>query len=61
MDPNAALAAARQATEDFENATSISQELDAAERLASNFTALDHWLSQEGFLPGAWAIAGERG
>jgi hypothetical protein len=61
MDPNAALEAARTAATDYENATSPAQEEDAAERLVSNFVALDWWLSKEGFLPGAWAIPGERG
>jgi hypothetical protein len=32
-----------------------------ADDLAEHVEALDEWLSNEGFLPGAWAIPGERG
>jgi hypothetical protein len=32
-----------------------------ARDLAEHVQELDDWLSKEGFLPGAWAIPGERG
>lgn len=54
MDPEQALANAREAVKDLDNATSISQESDAAERLATAFRALDEWLSKGGFLPSDW-------
>ena len=55
MDPNTALADAREAVEDYENAGSLGSESDAAERLVTAFTALDTWLSRGGFLPTDWA------
>ena len=54
MDPNTALANARQAADEYENASSLGMEADAAERLIAAFRALDTWLSDGGFPPGAW-------
>lgn len=55
MDPEQALADARAAVADYHEATSISAETDAAERLIESFSALDEWLSKDGFLPADWA------
>jgi len=54
MDPNTALANARQAIDDYENAGSLGMESDAAEQLIEAFRALDGWLSKDGFLPTDW-------
>jgi hypothetical protein len=54
MDPNQALADARQAVEDYGNASSIGMADEAAERLIGAFGALDDWLSAGGFRPVAW-------
>jgi hypothetical protein len=55
MDIDQALEDMREALADLDQATSISQESDAAERLATAATAIDTWLSKGGFLPAAWA------
>ena len=57
MDPDVALANARQAaTEIFEALdTGDVQSLDtSASNLAESFQALDEWLTSGGFLPDAW-------
>jgi len=56
MDPNQALADARRAADDYDKATSIDQEADAAERLTAAFNALDQWLSNGGFAPADWPL-----
>jgi hypothetical protein len=60
MDPDTALANAREAAADYDKATSISQENDAAERLVEAFQALDQWLSRDGFLPADWRSDDEK-
>lgn len=57
MDPNAALAKAREALVRFEEAyrEQTTEEIIAAEDLADAFEALDGWLSRGGFLPEGWA------
>jgi len=62
MDPNEALAAIRTLVAVLRDDKVDADMLQAhAEAIADNFEALDEWLSHEGFLPAAWAIAGERG
>lgn len=56
MDPNVALAQAREATSkiiedlDHEHAT----DPDDVQRLAESFQSIDGWLSMDGFLPSDW-------
>jgi len=59
MDPNVALANLREALNP-EQGDSPGFE-DALDNAIEAFAALDEWLSKGGFLPGAWAIPGERG
>jgi hypothetical protein len=60
MDPNAALEAIRTArAELFSEGEPYDPEV--VRTLIEQIDALDSWLSREGFLPGAWAIPGERG
>lgn len=54
MDPDQALADARQAVKDFDVAHGPEQVSEAAERLANAFAALDEWMSRGGFAPAAW-------
>jgi hypothetical protein len=54
MDPDQALANAREAAQDYDEAGSLGSESDAAERLVEAFNALDSWLSKGGFLPRDW-------
>jgi len=54
MDPNETLASIRNARDDYNMASSIGQQDDAAERVIEHFEALDSWLSRGGFLPDAW-------
>jgi len=58
MDPNVALANLREALNPDPDRVGIEDALDNA---IEAFAALDGWLSNGGFLPGAWAIPGERG
>jgi len=58
MDPNQALADARQAVEDYRNAGSLGMEGDAADRLVEAFTALDEWIVNGGFAPADWPLVG---
>ena len=56
MDPNAALEACRQAVAVMQDETADDGDrLDAGDRLAEHFAALDEWLSRGGFAPDAWA------
>lgn len=58
MDPNLALENIRQQIEnlrvDFENEDMHSLE-QSLEVLEENFRGLDNWLTNGGFLPGAWS------
>jgi hypothetical protein len=58
MDPNATLAAIRQAIADVNGAQpgdSIAHFQEASLRLAEHVEVLDEWLTRGGFLPYAWA------
>ena len=59
MDPNEALAIIRAAAERYRD--DLSTEVEDLAPALEAFEALDEWLSKGGFLPGAWAIPGERG
>jgi hypothetical protein len=60
MDPNEALRIIREArAEIFSEGEPYAPSM--VYRLAEATDALDTWLSTGGFLPGAWAIPGERG
>ena len=67
MDPNEALRIirlliAQMRVEDGPVSGQVADQfIQHARDLAEQFEALDEWLSSEGFLPGAWAIPGERG
>jgi hypothetical protein len=57
MDPDQALANAREAYTEYVKATDAGdtdRAEDEAERLATAFDALDGWISRGGFLPKAW-------
>jgi hypothetical protein len=54
MDPNAALAEARQAADQVEASGDEGIDVDAAFTLTEKFRALDEWLSRGGFLPADW-------
>jgi hypothetical protein len=60
MDPNEALDGMRMLVNQFRDEP-IEDIAAHAEAMADTFTALDEWLSRQGFLPAAWAIPGERG
>jgi hypothetical protein len=59
VDPDETLREAREALDDyFENQSkNITGEIDAADRLAEAFAALDTWLMEGGFLPTPWLEA----
>jgi hypothetical protein len=63
MDPNTALEEIRDSIQEFEGLSrdNFVDALIEADKIVERFKALDEWLSKEGFLPGAWAIPGERG
>ena len=50
MDPNEALRKIREAFRAYD----LDNDLDAAEVALEHFTALDEWLSKDGFLPTDW-------
>ena len=55
MDPNAALAAIRQAIDQLEHETlDRDDEIPALYAVVEHFRALDEWLQRGGFLPEAW-------
>jgi hypothetical protein len=60
MDPNEVLAGMRALVAQVHN-DEVAEPQAHNVAMAEQFEALDEWLSHEGFLPGAWAIAGERG
>jgi hypothetical protein len=55
MDPNQALADAREATKVADRTSGPWEHLDALEDALESYRALDEWLSKGGFLPTAWA------
>jgi hypothetical protein len=59
MDPNEALKRAREAIERYQDDASLGfntdTRLEAADKLADAFEALDEWLSKGGFLPLEWS------
>lgn len=57
MDPDAALFLLRQNVADYENATTISEREDAADRISELFQGLDEWITKGGFLPKDWQPA----
>jgi hypothetical protein len=67
MDPNEALRIirlliAQMRVEDGPVSGQVADQFIQHSRdLAEHVQELDDWLSREGFLPGAWAIPGERG
>ncbi len=63
MDPNIALDEIRTSVQEFKELSddNFVDALIEADKIVERFEALDEWLSKEGFLPGAWAIPGERG
>jgi len=60
MDPNEALEGMRTLVAQVHNDEVAEPQVHNV-AMAEQFEALDEWLSHEGFLPAAWAIAGERG
>ena len=54
MDPDAALAAAREAAALADEATNGAR-LESALEALEHYQALDEWISKGGFLPRAWA------
>lgn len=56
MDPNAALAQAREAVKVLQGPGPSG---DAEERLCEAFAALDGWITGGGFLPAAWSERGD--
>jgi hypothetical protein len=60
MDPNEALAGMRTLVAQVD-ADEVADPLAHLDAMATQFEALDDWLRTGGFLPGAWAIPGERG
>lgn len=54
MDPNAALEQLREAIADAANPDQYTDREVAIEQIAEFFEALDNWLTNGGFLPGAW-------
>jgi hypothetical protein len=62
MDPNEALKQLREkAAYALDGNWAVGDMNAVAIDLAEQFQALDEWLRSGGFLPGAWAIPGERG
>jgi hypothetical protein len=59
MDPNETLAILSALVAEVEAGDVDAR--DTADDFHEHFKALDEWLSKQGFLPAAWAIAGERG
>jgi hypothetical protein len=58
VDPDETLDQMRQAVDEYENASTLGLEAEAAERLIERFVALDEWLSGGGFAPADWRHEG---
>lgn len=54
MDPDEALARAREASQRYVSVTTPDARELAARDLVEAFDALDQWVSRGGFLPAAW-------
>jgi hypothetical protein len=58
MDPNAALAAIREAITSLQEPTDDTEDAwNQVDELVDHVVALDEWLTKGGFLPDAWASA----
>ena len=54
MDPNTALANAREASARLDASTGQADMIEAALDIAAAYRALDEWITRGGFLPADW-------